>query len=79
MKQEPELVGPEAMVAEAIGAAGDFEILDPAFGFTTIDVPVVERLGRIGPACDDKAGIGPLANASALMTTRRGWSQLSAW
>ena len=60
MEQQPELVGPEAMVAEAVGEAGDFEILDRVLAVAALDVPVVERLGRIRARGDHEAGVRPL-------------------
>jgi hypothetical protein len=59
--QEPaELVGPEAMVTQAVGDAGALVVFDPALHLATIDVPIIERLGWVGPGGDDKAGVGPL-------------------
>ena len=60
VQEQPELVGPEAVAAEAIGEAGVLEILDPQLRFAPIDIPVVERLRRIRPAGDHEAGVGAL-------------------
>ncbi len=59
MEQEPELVRPEGMVAQPIGKAGVFEILDPEFGTTTsLDVEGVERVRFVLAGGNDKADIG---------------------
>ena len=50
VQQQAELVGPEAVVAEAVGEAGALEVLDPVLRLAAVDVPVVEgqRAGRGG-------------------------------
>ena len=48
VQQQPELVGAEAMVTEAISKAGDFQILDGVLAIAAGNVPGVERLGRGG-------------------------------
>src|SRR5579859_5184488 len=42
MEQQPELVGPEAAITEAIGDAGALEVFDPQFGCAAINIPIVE-------------------------------------
>ena len=76
MQQQAELVGPEAVIAEAIGEAGVLEILDPLLGFAAIHIPIVEvESGGSVRVVTTKRVFGPLGRASALKTTRRGWSQ----
>ena len=58
MQEQPELVGPEAVAAQAVGEAGVLEILDPQFGFAPIDIPVVERLRRIGAGGHHETRVG---------------------
>src|SRR5215207_6195872 len=57
MQQEPELVGPEAVVAETVGEAGALQVLDGVLAVAAGDVPGVEDLGRVGAGGDDEAGI----------------------
>jgi hypothetical protein len=60
MQQEAELIGPEAVAAEAIGEAGVLEVFDPQLRFAPTHVPVVEGERReIGPAGHHKAQIAP--------------------
>src|SRR5207248_4873327 len=62
MQQQPELVGPEAVVVQVIGLQRILEILDPVLGLTAIDVPVVDGQWIIGTSGDHEAVLGPLAN-----------------
>lgn len=78
MQQQAELVGPEAVAAQAVGKAGPFQILDRVLAVAAGDVPGIECVRGIDARGDDEAGVRPLGSASALMTTRRRWSQLSA-
>ena len=58
MQQQAELVGPEAMAAEAVGEAGVLEILDPQLGLAAPHVPVVERKRReVGAAGHHEAEV----------------------
>src|ERR671923_2625380 len=50
MQEQPEVVGTEGVVAQAIGKAAGFEVLDPELGSTApLDIPGVQGLGRILP------------------------------
>jgi hypothetical protein len=48
VQQQAELVGPEAMAAEAIGKAGILEVLDPLLGLATLHVPIVQSQWLLG-------------------------------
>jgi len=59
MKEEPELIGPEGVVTQAIGEAGVFEVLDSELETTTaMDVEVVEGIRLVVAGRDHKADIG---------------------
>src|SRR5919202_2399255 len=58
MQDEAELIGPEAMIAQAVGEAGPLDILDPQFGGAARAVEGVEGLWLIAARGDDKAGVG---------------------
>ena len=61
VQKEPELIGPEAMTAQAIGEAVILEVLDTEFGaIPAPGVPGVEVLRRILPRGDHKAQVEPL-------------------
>ncbi|MDF2758127.1 MAG: hypothetical protein K0S99_759 [Thermomicrobiales bacterium] len=60
VQQQAKLVGPEPMVTQPVGEAGDFQVLDPVFSRAAVDVPVIERVRRIDARGDDKAGVGSL-------------------
>ena len=62
MQEQPELVGPEAVAAQAVGEAGVLEILDPQFGFAPIDIPVVEVSGGSERVVTTKRVLGPLGD-----------------
>src|SRR5579884_1779964 len=53
VQQQAKLVGPEAMVAEAVGEAGVLQVLDPALDRAPVDVPIVEGGRRVGLVGDD--------------------------
>lgn len=59
MQQEPELIGEEAMAAEAVGFEVELEILDPVLALSAPGVELVEILRLVGPRGNDEAGIGP--------------------
>src|SRR5262249_40859906 len=46
MQQQAELIGPEAVAAEAIRKAGGFKGLEPQLGLAAAHIPVVERKWR---------------------------------
>lgn len=60
VQQQAELVGPETVATQAIGEAGHFQILDGVLAIAALDVPIVERLGRIIPRGDHEAGVRSL-------------------
>src|SRR5215212_1147992 len=60
VQEQAEGVGPEAVVAEAVGAEGVLEVLDPVLRLAAVDVPVVEGQRLVGAAGDHEAGVGPL-------------------
>jgi hypothetical protein len=47
VQQEAELVGPEPVVAQAVGEAGPLEVLDPVLRLAPVGVPGVDRLRRV--------------------------------
>ena len=57
MQQQAEGVGPEAVVAEAVGRKRVLEVFDPVLGIAAIDVVVVEGEGRVVPGGHDEAGV----------------------
>ncbi len=66
VQEQAELVGPEAVVTQAIGDAGALEVLDPECGLAAIDVPVVEGSGGSARVVTTKRVLGPWSKASAL-------------
>jgi hypothetical protein len=57
-QQEPELIGPEPMIAQPIGEAAGLEVLDAGLGtISPLDVPGVHRLRRLLSGGDDEPGI----------------------
>jgi hypothetical protein len=60
VEHEPELVGPEAVVAQPIGEARGFQILDPVLPLAACGIAGIQRLWRVGPRRDDEAGVRPL-------------------
>src|SRR5579863_1888684 len=60
VEQEPKLVGPEGMAAQAIGEAALLEIFDTQLRpITPPGVPVIHLLGWIIPGGDDKSEVAP--------------------
>jgi len=58
VQQEPELIGPEGMIAQPVGKAGIFEVFDPEFGSTTaLDLEVIEGSGVVVAGGDHKADV----------------------
>src|SRR6186997_1393969 len=60
VQEEAEGVGPEAVIAEAIGGQGVLEILDPVLRLAPVDVAVIDDERVVGPGGHDEAGVGPL-------------------
>ena len=71
-------VGPETVIAEAVGCTRVLEGLDSVLHLAPVDVVVVEGPRIVGPGGHDEAVFGPARRLSALKRTRRGWGQEAA-
>ena len=65
-EEQAELVRPEAMVGESVGEAGGFQLVDPLFGLSPIDVPVVELKRRVLARRDDEPDVRALGERLSL-------------
>jgi hypothetical protein len=67
MQGQAEGIGPEAVVTQAVGEAGPFQILDPELRLAPVDIERIERGRFVGAGGDDEAGIGSLEEGFRLV------------
>src|ERR687884_309605 len=67
VQEEAELVGPEAVVAQAGGEARALEVLYPQLGLAPVHVPVIQRLRLVRAGGDDEAGVGAFGQGRGLV------------
>lgn len=60
MQAQADLGGQEAVAGEAVGKAGELQILDPVLALAPGGGPAIERVGIVGSTRDDEARVEAL-------------------